>query len=136
MNRYTTALLMSLPLALASCQTVHVSSTRGSAVPVAIWSSLISVDEQDRPVRPQPRELVSKALNEAGVHATVDQGGVSVSEGEEARAREVLLTDKRLVGSGITVLLGIPAGTAQKTPMGVELRSLAAPGDASYEPKK
>ena len=110
-------------LTLAGCQTVH--ATHEGAVPVAIWSSLILIDQQGRPAKPEARDIVSQALTEAGLHPVCDDGGVSVPDSEETRAREVLLTDKRLVDTEAIVLLAIPAGTGRRTAAGFVVPAVA-----------
>jgi len=74
---------------------------------------------------PHARETVILVLRDAGLHATVDDEGVLVPEGEERRAREVLLTDERLAGSNVIVLLFIPAGSGRKTEAGFVVPEVA-----------
>jgi hypothetical protein len=62
-------------------------------------------------------------LKEAGLHATVDGSGVTVNPAEQNRAREVMLTDKRLAGTDILVMLFVPAASARKTDLGFEIAS-------------
>ena len=68
---------------------------------------------------------VACVLADAGLHPSVHDSGVSVPEGEERRAREVLLTDKRLDGTGVIVLLAVPAGSGRKTAAGFEVPEVA-----------
>ena len=114
---------------LIGCQSVHTS--RADGVPVAFWSSALLAARDGEVEPPEVREMVARVLKEAGLHATVDEGGVSVPEGEERRAREVLLTDKRLSGSNVIVLLAVPAGSGRKSEMGFEV-----PGTAPDEPMR
>ena len=110
-------------IALAGCKSVH--TTRADEVPVAVWTSLVVADEQGHAVQPDARETVSKVLRDNGLHPMFDESGVSVPDDEETRAREVLLTDKRLKDSGVTVLLAIPAGTGTRTAKGFEVPAVA-----------
>jgi hypothetical protein len=119
-------ILLALLLPVTGCKTVH--TARPGGVPVAMWMSLVVVKEQGRPVRPDAHEAVSNVLREHGLHATLDDNGVSVPEDEETRAREVLLTDKRLVDSDVIVVLAIPAGTGNKTAAGFEVPAIAPAG--------
>ncbi|HMO86822.1 MAG TPA: hypothetical protein PKC18_18075, partial [Lacipirellulaceae bacterium] len=88
---------------VTGCQSVH--TERADGVPVAMWPSFLIASQHGKPERPQVRDTVARVLSDTGLHATVDDSGVSVPEGEERRAREVLLTDKRLDGTGAIVLL-------------------------------
>lgn len=54
---------------------------------------------------------------------TLEPNGVPVAMW--VSARDTLLTDKRLVGSGVEVLLIIPAGTGRRTSRGFEVPILA-----------
>jgi hypothetical protein len=90
-----------------------------------MWSSLEIVNEHGKPVRPPVRETVARVLADAGLHASLDDSGVRVPEGEERLAREVLLTDDRLVGSGAIVILAVPAGTGRKTAAAFEVPEVA-----------
>ncbi len=110
-------------LPLAGCQSVH--TPREDGLPVAFWPSMMLVDRQGEVEGPRLRETVARVLKEAGLHATVDERGVSVPEVEERRAHEVLLTDGRLAGSDVIVLLALPAGSARRTEAGFELSTLA-----------
>jgi hypothetical protein len=116
-------------LLLAGCQTVH--TTRDDGIPVAMWSSLLRTertDRADRPGRaegPDVRERVARVLKDAGIHATLDESGVRVPVGEDRRAREVLLTDKRLAGTDVIVFLAIPAGSGRRTEVGFEVPAVA-----------
>lgn len=108
---------------LVGCHSVHTS--RPGAVPVAMWASMLIVDRHGKPEQPELHQTVARVLKEAGLHATIDDAGVSVPEGEERRAREVLLTDKRLSGSSVLVFLAIPAGSGRKTESGFEIPRVA-----------
>lgn len=90
-----------------------------------MWPSTLIASRHGQPEPPQVRETVARVLKEAGLHATVDEDGVSVPEGEEGRAREVLLTDKRLSGSSVIVFLAIPAGSGRRTEAGFEVPKVA-----------
>jgi hypothetical protein len=108
---------------LAGCQSVH--TERADGVPVAMWPSFLIASQHGKPERPQVRETVARVLRDAGLHPSVDDSGVSVPEKEERRAREVLLTDKRLDGTGAFVLLAVPAGSGRKTAAGFEVPAVA-----------
>ena len=113
-------------LSVAGCQSLHTAD--GGGEPVAVWSSLQPADGPDRPSRPGDREAVARALAGAGLHATVHDGGVAVPAGEERLAREVLLTDRSLAGTGVSVLLLVPAGSARRTAAGFEVPEVAPVG--------
>lgn len=108
---------------ITGCQSVH--TERPDGVPVAMCPSFVIASQHGKPERPEVREKVARVLSDAGLHATVDDSGVSVPEGEERKAREVLLTDKRLDGTGAIVLLAIPAGSGRKTAAGFEVPEVA-----------
>ncbi len=110
---------------LAGCQSVH--TTQEGSVPVAMWTSLAIADQHGRPLEPDTRKIVSKVLCGQGLHPTLDEGGISVPQNEETRAREVLLTDKRLKGLGVIVLLAVPAGTGTRTTKGFEVPAVTPP---------
>jgi hypothetical protein len=131
--RTSTIAIVALALAATcGCQSVH--SPRADGVPVAIWSSIIFTNQEGREQGgPQVQEKVLRVLRDHGLDATVDRGGVSVSENEERRAREVLLTDKRLAGSDLIVLLAIPAGSGRQTAAGFEVPELV-PRDREKAP--
>jgi hypothetical protein len=57
----------------------------------------------------------------------MDKEGMSVAPGEEARACEVLLTNKRLIDSKVLVFLAVPAGSGRRTRRGYELPEIAPP---------
>src|SRR5687767_3335245 len=75
-------------LLLAGCQSVH--TAREDGVPVAVWSSMLMLNAQgeaggtkvrDTVARGHKvRDSVAQVLKEAGLHATVDERGVSVPE--------------------------------------------------------
>jgi hypothetical protein len=126
-----TAVALAL-VATCGCQSVH--SSRADGVPVAMWSSIIFTDQEGREQGgPQIQEKVLRVLRDRGLDATVDRGGVSVPENEERRAREVLLTDKRLAGSDLIVLLAVPAGSGRQTAAGFEIPELV-PRDRDKAP--
>ena len=108
---------------LVGCQTVHTEQDDG--VPVALWRSLVVAQPDGKAEGPEERDMVSRVLTDAGLHATVDQGGISIPKQEERRAREVLLTDKRLANGSLIVFLAIPAGTGRKTARGFEIPEVA-----------
>jgi len=107
----------------AGCQSVH--TERADGVPVAMWLAVQSVDRAGQPAGPDDRQTVARVLADAGLHPTLDDAGVSVPATEERRAREVLLTDRRLAGSRVFVFLTIPAGSGRKTPAGFEVPQVA-----------
>ena len=109
--------------AAVGCQTVHTS--REGALPVAMWPSLAMMTREGTPRRSQNQEAVYFVLKEAGLHPLLNEGGVWVPDDEELRAREVLLTDKRLADSGVFVFLAVPAGSGTKTEIGFLLPSVA-----------
>jgi len=121
--RQSTLIVTLAALILLGCQSVHTPS--GNSIPVALWHSVVCADAQDQREAPEPRDKVARALKEAGLHATVDDKGVSVADDESRRAREVLLTDKRLAKTQILVFLAIPAGTGRKTAAGFEVPAVA-----------
>lgn len=121
--RTSSVTILSFALIIVGCKTVHTSS--GDGVPVAVWSSLVMADQDGNVHGPQQHEIVSRVLRDHGLHPTIDDAGVSVPEGEERRAREVLLTDKRLAGSEVLVFLAIPAGSGRKTAAGFEIPEVA-----------
>lgn len=110
---------------ITGCQTVHTERTDG--VPVAMWSSFNIASPQGKSQRPEVRDTVARVLGESGLHPNVDDSGVWVPEKEERRAREVLLTDKRLEGTGVIVLLAVRAGTGRKSAAGFEIAEVAPP---------
>jgi hypothetical protein len=121
--RHSTLIISLIVCCMTGCQSVH--TERADGVPVAMWPSFLIASQHGKPERPQVRETVARVLSDAGLHATVDDIGVSVPEGEERKAREVLLTDKRLDGTGAIVLLAIPAGSGRKTAAGFEVPEVA-----------
>jgi hypothetical protein len=114
-------------IALCGCQTVHTADDEG--VPVAIWASTVLLPLQGDPAPAETHEKVSRVLLDHGLHPTLDANGISVPEAEETGAREALLTDRRLAGSGVEVVLIIPAGTGRKMSSG-----FAVPVVAPREP--
>lgn len=131
---------------LAGCQTVHTPRDRG--VPVAAWPKVSTVAAERRgagellaavlvpeprgrppattaPATPAVDKLVYDVLRDAALHPTIDHRGVCVPEAEETRAREVLLTSKRLIGSDVVVVLMVPAGTGRAAADGFEVMTLA-----------
>jgi hypothetical protein len=115
--------LLSL-FAHAGCATLHASGETG--LPVAVWSGVTLIERDGQAPSPSVSEIVAKVLRERGLHPAQEQASVSVPQDEEARAREVLLTDKRLAGQDIVVFLGVPAGTGRKTARGFEVPSIDA----------
>src|SRR5688500_11663543 len=89
-------------LGIAGCRTLH-TDKRDDTVPVAMWFGLAAVDEDGRKVTPAPDELIVEALKKAGILATVDESGLHVAPADEDRARDALLTDRRLADSGVLV---------------------------------
>lgn len=112
-------------LTLFGCQSSQTGGSGGNlsgtraVLPVAVWSQFIQVDQQARPVHPPAPQLVKAALDRVNIHAVVDDNGVSVPPAEADLARQVLLTDPTLKDSGVTVIIGVPAGTGQQTDAGV-----------------
>lgn len=121
--RSTALALVLVAGSIAGCQTVR--TERADGLPVAIWIDSSWTSASGEPTSPQVRALVARALADAGLHATVDDRGVLVPASEERRAREVLLVDKRLAGSGAVVLIAVPAGTGRKTASGFEMPEVA-----------
>jgi hypothetical protein len=109
----------SLSLAGFGCETVHVGNNEN--VPIAFWMPVTETDQSGNKPDPQARDLVSKELSGHGVHAKLDEQGVSVPTDEALRACEVLLTDKDLINSHVAVLLIVPAGTSRKVSDGFDI---------------
>ncbi|MFT3787732.1 MAG: hypothetical protein QM770_16440 [Tepidisphaeraceae bacterium] len=107
-------------LSSAGCRTLHTIEARENSVPVAMWAGLAAVDKDGRKVTPAPDELIVDALKRVGIAATVDKSGLHVASTDEDRAREALLTDRRLTDSGVLVMVLVPAGTGRRTATGVE----------------
>ncbi len=104
---------------LMGCQTVQTPHSDG--LPVAMWIPMELADQQGHVFQAQARGLVAGVLSDSGLHPTMVNGGVFIPDDEEAQAREILLTDPRLVGTGVVVLLAIPAGTGRKTSDGFDV---------------
>jgi hypothetical protein len=121
--RYSALFIAFAICCITGCQSVHTEHPEG--VPVAMWPSFVIASEHGKPERPKVRDTVARALGDAGLHATVDDSGVFVTEAEERQAREVLLTDKRLEGTGAIVILAISAGSGRKTATGFEVPEIA-----------
>jgi hypothetical protein len=102
--------------ALVGCETVH--TERDGDVPIAVWDVAPVKAEHAEPS--QLSQTVARVLKDAGLHASVDGGGVAVPAAEVRRARETLLTDHRLSGSDVFILLTLRAGTGRKTDTGFE----------------
>jgi hypothetical protein len=115
--RRTIALFALSGLFLGGCQTLHTDD--GQSLPIAVWSNFESIDKQGAPATQPPASKASAALTSAGIPSKVDQGGITVPSADAERAREVLLTDPSLKGSELTVLVGVPAGTAKRTADGL-----------------
>lgn len=99
-------------------------------VPVAAWLTperTTSKQASNDPAKPGSRRAVVQLLREKGLHPTLDEGGLSVSESELARAREVLLTDPRAANHDLVVVMLIPAGSARQSVNGLLLPSLTPP---------
>lgn len=106
-------------LALLGCQTVH---TNADGEPtIAIWFS----------GSPENQKLVCDVLRDHGLHAVVDNKGVSVADAESQQAREVLLTDQRLKDSGVLLFEMVVAGTGRKTNDGIMARVIM-PDDSAW----
>jgi hypothetical protein len=88
-------------------------------MPVAVWIGGVIIDQQGRPVAPPTGDRVRDALARAGINATVDAEGVSVAPADAAKAEQVLITDRTLAGSGVNVILGVPAGSGRLSDGGV-----------------
>jgi hypothetical protein len=84
-----------------------------------VWVGGVITDQQGRPVAPPTGDRVRDALARAGIKATVDAEGVSVAWADAARAEQVLITDPTLAGSGVNVILGVPAGTGRLSNGGI-----------------
>jgi len=123
-NRLTTIAAL-LVLGLGGCQTLH-TDTREDSMPVAMWFNFATLDKDGRTVTPPPGEQVADALMRAGIAATVDESGLHVEPADEERAREVLLTDRHLVNSGILVMIMVPAGSGRRTANGIEFTAQTA----------
>ena len=121
--RHSALAIALIACCLVGCKTVHTG--RADGVPVAMWPSFLIASQDGKTERAGVRETVARVLADAGLHPSVDDSGVSVPEGEERRAREVLLTDKRLDGTGAIVLLAVPAGSGRKTTAGFEVPEVA-----------
>ena len=107
----------------SGCETVHVGNQ--SQIPIAIWMPMTAVSQEGNKQEPQTRDVVSKALSNHGIQATMDDQGISVPADEAQRACETLLTDKDLINSHVSVLLLVAAGTGQKTNTGFEIPKTA-----------
>ena len=123
MRRFIPMGIVTAGFTLAGCQMVHTSQPDG--VPVAIWVSTTLIDLKGQPPPAEVHETVTRVLRDRGLHPAVDDAGLCVPAAEETRAREALLTDRRLAGSGVEVLLIIPAGTGRRTPTGFDVPAVA-----------
>jgi hypothetical protein len=108
---------------LVGCRTVH--STREQTVPVAIWLPVVTLKEHEDGATRATDDAIVKVLREKGLHPVIDDAGVAVGAEEEHIARQVLLLDKRLIDSGVYVLLAVPAGSARQTANGIEVTAAA-----------
>lgn len=108
------------------CESVHTSA--GNSTPIAMWSAWqgLSSHASAEPTQ-EERELVFAVLREAGLHPMLDEYGVCVPSPEDQQARQLLATDRRLVGSRVLVLLLVPAGSCTSSPVGVLVPSTANP---------
>jgi len=97
---------------LTGCGTVHTGQADG--LTVALWPAIPRGSSQ-------ARDTIVLVLRDAGLHPSLDDQGVFVPESEVRRALEVLLTDKRLDGTGAIVFLPVPAGSGRKTATGFEV---------------
>jgi hypothetical protein len=119
--RHSALVTLLAACAIAGCQTVH--TERDGDIPIAVWDTAPVKEEH-----PEPSQLaltVARVLKDAGLHADVDGGGVAVPADVARRAREALLTDQRLSGSRVFILLTLRAGTGRKTDTGFELPAAA-----------
>jgi len=123
MERRTVLIIGIVVMSLLGCQIETVHRTSENAIPIAMW---ITMDESEG-VEPRAYHMVRSALVDAGLHPVMDEAGVAVPDGEAERAREVLLTDERLAGSDVVVLLAVPAGTGRKTSTGFEVPAVGPP---------
>lgn len=129
--RLPTLIVIAVVFLVLGCQSVH--TTTGTSIPIAMWIDLPLADSAGNQVGSSERDLLIRVLQEASLHPTVNPQGISVRQGEEQRAREVLLTDHRLVHTKISVILAIPAGTARRTTSGFEIQ---VPPNTTTQPTK
>ena len=116
------------------CRTVH--SERSGEMPVAYWIGVVATDKEGHPAKSVEDEMVLEVLRKSGLHPVLDDQGVNVPENERARAQEVLLTNKRLIGSDVLVLLAVPAGTGKRTKAGIEVSLPALQTEADKSNQK
>lgn len=58
--------------------------------------------------------IVAEVLAEHNISVKFQYKGIAVPWFKADEAREVLMTDKRLLGRAVTVMFSVPAGTAEK----------------------
>lgn len=104
---------------IAGCKTLHTDDGSQHQAPVAMWSDFVVVDK-DGQKQPASPELIVASLKKAGIAATVDDRGLHIAPADEQRATMALLTDPRLKGSGILLLVPVEAGTGRRTPNAIE----------------
>ena len=119
-------------LSVAGCRTLH-TDRREDTLPVAMWAGFGTVDRDGRKVMGADERLLVEALEKVGITATADESGLHVAPADEDRAREALLTDRRLADSGVLVLVAVPAGTGRRTGDGVAF-TLEVPMPVPSEP--
>jgi hypothetical protein len=111
------ALIALASVAFIGCRSVH--TAREGSVPVALWLPT-ATQQEGHGARSQDQAILN-VLRENGLHPVIDDAGLAVPTDEEQLARQVLLLDKRLIDSGVSVFLAVPAGSARKTASGIEL---------------
>jgi hypothetical protein len=126
-NTFTALLCVVVSISSLACfQTVH--SSREDAMPIAMFpqfADLAVIDSHGRLQEDPANARVLSILRSSGLHPVVNQNGMSVRPDEEVRAREILFTNKRLIDSGVVVILGIPAGSGRRTARGYELPEIS-----------
>lgn len=122
----TLTLTLALTAMLAtSCESVRPAD--GNDMPVATWAAWSAAPAATAVAREETRDIVARVLRDAGLHPTLDSNGVRVPNTEAQRARNVLLTDKRLIGCEVLVLLPVRAGTCTQSKAGLIVPDGAAP---------
>lgn len=110
------AITLTATLAM-SCESVR--TAEGNDTAIAMWAAWPAAHATTAVAREETRDIVARVLHDAGLHPTLDSNGVRVPDAEAQRARVALLTDKRLIGCEVLVLLPVRAGTCTKS--GAEL---------------
>jgi hypothetical protein len=118
--RLALLLLMSI-IVVGGCSSVH--SGGDQPLTIGFW---VGADQAKH-------QLVHDVLRDHGVPATLDQAGVHVEDQDSTKARNVLLHDERLRGSGLMLMVIAFAGTGHATAEGYEV-AILAPEDSSDGP--